>query len=272
MKFLFANLAMAATLLSAPAFAADMAVKAPVAPAPAVDAWAGFYVGGNVGYEWLHSAAYRLAPDANTSLFLGLTGTVLPGALSGQGAEGGGQVGYNWRVQNWVLGVEADIQASDAVAKASAQSASGVGPNFVQSAAGLDWFGTARLRAGWLFTPSTLAYATGGFAYGRTFRTFNGLEGVGGCGAIAGPAGCAFGGSVTHNNSGWAVGGGLEQLVPNTKISLGVEYLYVQLGGNSFNTACTNPECAAPPASGQALVTAGKLDTQIIRAKLNLHF
>jgi outer membrane immunogenic protein len=41
-------------LIGTPAFAADMAVKAPrpqPAPAP-VYSWTGFYVGGNVGYAW----------------------------------------------------------------------------------------------------------------------------------------------------------------------------------------------------------------------------
>src|SRR6201997_5040922 len=41
----------AIALIATPAFAADMAVKAPPAPPPApVYNWTGFYVGGNVGY------------------------------------------------------------------------------------------------------------------------------------------------------------------------------------------------------------------------------
>ena len=30
----------------------------------------------------------------------------------------------------------------------------------------LEWFGTARLRGGWLASPRTLLYVTGGLAYG----------------------------------------------------------------------------------------------------------
>ena len=42
-----------AALVGMPAFAADMAVKAPPSPPPApVYQWAGFYIGGNVGGTW----------------------------------------------------------------------------------------------------------------------------------------------------------------------------------------------------------------------------
>ena len=33
-------------------YAADMPVKAHVAPIAAVDPWIGWYVGGNIGYSW----------------------------------------------------------------------------------------------------------------------------------------------------------------------------------------------------------------------------
>jgi outer membrane immunogenic protein len=252
--------------------AADMAVKAPPLPAPAADTWTGFYVGANAGYEWLHSSAYGIAPDPATLVFINGSGTVFPGALSGRSGEGGVQIGYNWHVQYWVLGFEADFQASGGQAQATLPSATVFGPNQVTNVASLNRFGTARLRAGWLVTPSTLVYATGGFAYGRTSNTMGVVEAVGICAVGVGSPGCAFSGSVTHNDTGWAFGGGLEQQIPNSKVSLGIEYLYVQLNGTSFNTACTNVPCSLPPATGQAVVTTGKLDTQIVRAKLNFLF
>ena len=51
MKRLFQAIAAAAAILSVPAYAADMAVKAPMmAPAPAFD-WSGFYFGGDAGWQ-----------------------------------------------------------------------------------------------------------------------------------------------------------------------------------------------------------------------------
>jgi outer membrane immunogenic protein len=52
MKKLATCVIVAAGLIGTPAFAADMAVKAPPpAPAPVYN-WTGWYVGGNVGYSW----------------------------------------------------------------------------------------------------------------------------------------------------------------------------------------------------------------------------
>ena len=42
----------AVLLFGTPAFAADLAVKAPVTPLAPVSPWTGFYIGGNVGYGW----------------------------------------------------------------------------------------------------------------------------------------------------------------------------------------------------------------------------
>src|SRR5262245_26778925 len=96
----------AATLLTAgAASAADL--RAPIYKAPPLVAaynWTGFYAGVNAGLG---------VGEHSTSLDI-----LVPGAFhervtgSPMGAIGGVQAGYNYQFGSWVLGVEADIQAS----------------------------------------------------------------------------------------------------------------------------------------------------------------
>src|SRR4051794_32941278 len=100
-KMLLVGTALA--LVSAPAFAADLPMKAPPMAAPvAVYNWTGFYIGGHVGWGWTDVGSVQLAPG--TAAFP--TGTVYSGNnLSG--FLGGVQGGFNWQVSpNIVLGVE----------------------------------------------------------------------------------------------------------------------------------------------------------------------
>src|SRR5260370_30315894 len=91
-----------AGLIGPPAFAADMAVKAPPpAPAPPqIYNWTGFYIGGVGSYGWSHSEHC----DANTCA---LPGEVYPD-FDMKGWLGGATLGVNWQWLNWVVGVEGD--------------------------------------------------------------------------------------------------------------------------------------------------------------------
>src|SRR6201746_2810358 len=108
----------------ATANAADMAYKAaPIPMAPAVFSWTGFYIGANVGGAWTPSNGgsdfgplfppFIVLPPAVA------IPTVIPGQLASlvgdgrrTGGVGGGQIGYNWQVNQFVLGVEADAVGS----------------------------------------------------------------------------------------------------------------------------------------------------------------
>ena len=88
----------------------------------------------------------------------------------------------------------------------------------------LDWFGTARARAGFLATPTLLLYGTGGFAYGEV-KTSGSVTGTGLAGT---PLTVAFPGT-SSTRSGWTAGGGIEgRIVSNWTWKL--EYLYMDLG------------------------------------------
>ena len=111
--------------------------------------WTGFYVGVNAGYGW----------NTNDSITIG--GVTFDTDDDG-GFVGGAQVGYNYQIGSFVVGLEGDIQYADF----------GGNDRFDFDDDGIlddgfdrsDWFGTVRARAGVAFDRA-LIYATGGFAY-----------------------------------------------------------------------------------------------------------
>ena len=90
-----------ATLLTAPAVAADLRKPAyrppPPPPPPPIFSWAGFYLGGNIGAAWFHR-------EVSDSFF----GFKFDNGSNGV-FIGGGQLGYNAQFNNVVLGVEWDF-------------------------------------------------------------------------------------------------------------------------------------------------------------------
>jgi outer membrane immunogenic protein len=237
MKRIFVAVAAIGSLLTTSAFAADLAprmyAKAPPLPVVVYD-WTGFYVGGNLGYSWGRSS--------DTSTLTNAAGTVLlttPGKSDLNGVVGGGQIGYNWQRQNWVWGLEADIQGTGEKGSRAFAFTPGVGLGIGNFAPGIivpfvltqkiDWFGTVRGRVGILATPKVLLYATGGLAYGQV----NSSETVG----TVVPS--AFSNSIT--NVGWTVGAGVEGVISGNWTAK-LEYLYVDLGtvSSSYTLPSTN--------------------------------
>ncbi|HUC50665.1 MAG TPA: outer membrane beta-barrel protein [Xanthobacteraceae bacterium] len=88
-------IAVVTILSTVPAFAADMAMKAPPAPAPAVQMWEGFYIGGYAGGLWDYVHAGR--PDTPQVI-----------TNNGSGATLGGVIGVNHQWNGLVLGLEGD--------------------------------------------------------------------------------------------------------------------------------------------------------------------
>ena len=93
--------------------AADLPVKARIAPVPVVDPWVGWYAGGNVGYSWGRSdttavVGPALEKDATTYFAPGGTSTI---GSKVNGVIAGVQLGYIGRIApSWLGGVEADFQ------------------------------------------------------------------------------------------------------------------------------------------------------------------
>ena len=107
----FVRGALAVALLGSvavPAMAADLPSRkeAPVyiAPAP-VYSWTGFYVGAEFGGQWGNNS---------TSLVNNFTANTLAttGSYNTSGVVGGGLIGYNYQINQFVLGVEGDLTGS----------------------------------------------------------------------------------------------------------------------------------------------------------------
>src|SRR5215475_13533723 len=144
----------AVILIAVPASAADLAVKAPVqAPVFTASPWDGLYIGGNVGF-----GSTDFTASAN------VFGGSVADSVTGSGVVGGVQLGYNKQFGTFVLGLETDFDGTSI-----SNTTDGVNTK-------LSWFGTTRLRAGFLLNPALLFYGTGGVAYGHVEQSGFGVS------------------------------------------------------------------------------------------------
>jgi outer membrane immunogenic protein len=189
--------------------------RAPALVAPTLS-WTGFYIGGNAGYAWSDQTLTVSGAASSGSIKSTLNGFI-----------GGGQIGYNWQApNNFVFGVEADIQGSSAKDTSTGTlTILGVAVS-TTSTSKLDYLGTVRGRMGYSYYGSWMLYFTGGWAYGGANSTVTGTGG--GVSVIAT-------GSRSRTD-GWTLGGGVEWMLSPNWIA-GVEYLYVNFSGNSATTA-----------------------------------
>ena len=189
------------------------------APAPAVTApvpanWNGFYVGANIGYG--------VGRNPTTLTDRTPAGTVFVSEhydVGIRGTLGGGQVGFNWQTTpNWLIGIEADLQAANVAGSSCTSSC--FSSWYAKAEQKLSWFGTARGRLGWV-NGSTLFYVTGGLAFGEMKTSITHR--------INNPPGPVPFGQFEYTKVGWTAGGGIEAKLAGNW-SAKVEYLYVDLG------------------------------------------
>lgn len=241
------------TLMAGAAWAADLPVKAPPLQAPPPFSWTGCYAGLNAGGGF-------------TSISQTIT---VPGFASfdSNGHEssftGGGQVGCNWQFDpRWVLGIEGDIDylhASHSQNFLFSTTFAG-GEDIVGSQqTTLRWFGTARVRFGYVWD-RVLYYATGGLAFGDVSSSANAIITT----VTPNPV---FSGSTSDTRLGWTIGGGAEYAFTD-RISGKLEYLYFDLGNVNYNVIQTSGFVIGGfPTSWPA---SAKTTGSIVRVGLNL--
>jgi outer membrane immunogenic protein len=219
--------ATAFALVSAPAFAADIPVKAApmAAPAPAFS-WTGFYVGVQGGYGW---GRHQFFDETGGSNVYHVTGGVA-----------GGTLGYNLQIGSAVVGIEGDISWADIKGKTGSSPGFGCGPAGAFCASEIKWFGTLRGRLGPAWG-QLLPYVTGGVAWAGMEGGFTNLP------------------SNSATKTGWTVGGGLEWAFARN-LSAKVEVLHID-GLGRFNVdpnlTCANPAGCSLERSSFNVVRAG---------------
>ena len=212
-----------ASLFAGPAFAADLGAR-PIYKAPAlapVFSWTGWYIGGNAGFGW--------GENTNATVFTDYGWDAPPNpSPKPKGFIGGGQIGYDWQVTNWVFGLVADFQGTDIKESTTTIAIGPDGPQIKSLSEKLDFLGTVRGRLGWAAN-NWLFYGSGGLAYGDVRSTLNFSE----------PDGFAAA-SKSETRVGWAAGGGINYAwTPNWIV--GVDYLHYDLGHTSINTFDSEP-------------------------------
>jgi outer membrane immunogenic protein len=220
------------------AFASDLPMRQPtykpapmLAPTP-VYSWTGFYVGGNIGGSW-------------ATLDVTNVGNGINSAPNASGFTGGGQIGYDYQMGQWVIGVRNQFNGSN-----MSKNLTVTAPNFGGTVnSHVNWTDTLTARAGFLVQPNLLLYAQGGAAWTGWDVTFNN--------------GGAQVGEISNSKTGWTAGAGAEWMfLPHWTAFL--EYNYMGFGTfSNAVTTCIGATCGT---------FSGKGDIQNVLAGVNYRF
>ena len=217
-KFAFAAAVMAS--LSAPAFAADMYVKAPIAPPPTFN-WSGFYIGGHIGWGWGDTDI------TDTNFISAIAGVPALQTVSTDGFIGGIQGGANYQIGKLVIGTEYDFSWSDVNGTSTAALTPIIVPGTATRSSNNNWFATATTRIGFAAWNRTLIYSKAGVAWAH----FNYTDSV----VLPGIA-FAYNSASSEDRIGWTVGSGIEWMGWD-KWSFKVEYDYMDFGTRTIALA-----------------------------------
>lgn len=184
------------------ASAADLPVPprvapvAPVAYAPPVYNWSGFYIGGNIGGGFAN-ASWSDPFNGGTN------------SISKDGFIGGGQVGANAQFGWFVVGIEGDFDWTGLNAGGTDSIGNAINTK-------TQWTSTVTGRVGAAFD-RVLLYAKGGAAFAHDQSSVSG-------GGLAE--------STTFTRTGWTAGAGVEYAL-NQNWTARVEYDYLGFGSQS---------------------------------------
>jgi outer membrane immunogenic protein len=238
--------ALVAALLSS-ANAADMPLKAPMAPPPPMTGWTGFYMGVNGGAGWA-TAASSIDLSGLGAVFVGGTpaaGSFPAGSHEINGFLAGGQIGYNWQTGNVVFGIEGDGDWADIKGTAPCIAV-------LSCSANVKWTADATLRLGVLPLGNMLVYVKGGVAWAGLDYNLNGF------GLVTG--------SLSTTKTGGLLGLGTEYLFA-PRWTAKIEYNYTDFGSHTDGFTLT--EAGVGTVSAPVQTT---LQMHTVKAGINYRF
>lgn len=195
------------------------------------DLWSGWHIGLNAGYgdssNSVEGSSGDFFPATEISQFPSPELDTKP-----SGFFGGAQLGADWALGSVLVGLEGDFQLSDIDGSETQCTVLGgcADPDRYTADQSLDWFSTARVRLG-LPIDRFLVYATGGIAIGEVDLSAN---------LINNDETDAWPASSSKIEFGWTAGAGASWLFSD-KASIGLEYLYVDLGDRTLSVEGTGP-------------------------------
>ena len=223
--------------------------------------WSGFYVGAHAGYGWTH--------DPFDEFF----GSGALNGVNGHGGLGGFQAGANWQKGRLVGGLEMDLSATG-IRGQNGGAGTSSSAFFTTSQSGtlgeeFRLLGSARARLGYLVSPTTLVYGTGGLAWTEinqvsSLFTSNTL--------VAPPTTTTTSisnGSVPSWRFGWVVGIGAEQRIGTTNWIGRLEYLHYDFG--TFEGATTSTTTGGVT-TVTPLFASSHLTADVVRAGASYRF
>ena len=270
-----AAFAVASGALIGQASAADLDFMPAPPPPVFVPTWAGFYIGGHVGYgeadfdsrvDLDYFDSINAARNDSYSFF---------NSLSPDGLVGGIQGGYNWQINRLVLGIEADISFTDWGDSQSSFNSNNVlrlgGPGglaaneyaFGSTSADIDFLASVRGRMGFAMN-NFLLYGTGGIAWADADASAR-VEVYDATTDLT----TTWSGNRSFSDIGFVAGAGMAWMVIPQTFSVGVEGLYY-----FFDQSKTLISDTIDYDRGELDVraTASINDAWVVRARADFHF
>lgn len=218
---------------------------------PAKDIWTGIYLGAQAGYLQGSSSNTDICvkTDGGGSECLADANDLNLGDNNAQGVSLGGYLGYNYRIQSFVLGLEGDLDWDSAKETTNVVSDLGYTTH-------LNWDAAIRARLGFIVDERALLYVTGGPGWIGTTMDHNLF--------------CTNDPNVDCGESrtefGWQIGGGGEYALSD-QFSIKAEYLHGWYGDANLAMARDNSG-----ASTEKIYLKQNLQTNVVRAGIAYRF